>query len=91
MAIARFKGPTAMPNMKSPGRSGTSIVVGFLLLLLVLAAAFLYAGWDSYDGDSERMTSAGYVVMTFGIFATLALGVGLMSLVYFSNRHGCDL
>jgi hypothetical protein len=32
----------------------------------------------------------GYVAMAFGIVATLALGIGLMSLVFYSNRKGHD-
>jgi hypothetical protein len=36
------------------------------------------------------MTGAGYVAMTLGIVATLALGVGLMALMYYSNRSGRD-
>ncbi len=36
------------------------------------------------------MTGAGYVAMALGIVATLALGIGLMALMYYSNRSGRD-
>jgi hypothetical protein len=38
-----------------------SIVVGVQLFLLLLFAASPFAGWESYDGESVGMTSAGYV------------------------------
>jgi hypothetical protein len=40
-------------------------------------------------GDSD-MSAAGWGAMVFGIVVTLALGVGLMSLVFISNRRGYD-
>jgi len=40
-------------------------------------------------GDSE-ISEAGWFAMGFGIVLTLALGIGLMSLIFFSNRRGYD-
>ena len=48
----------------------------------------LYVSWD--PEQSGAMTGAGYVAMTLGVVATLALGVGLMALMYYSNRSGRD-
>lgn len=81
--------------MSKEARTGrpaeTWLVVGILLFLLGLAVALLYVGWWSNDSDpASAMTFSGYVAMTFGIVVTLVLGVGLMSLIYFSNRHGRD-
>jgi hypothetical protein len=36
------------------------------------------------------MSTAGYVAMALGIIVTLALGMGLMALVFYSNREGHD-
>jgi hypothetical protein len=36
------------------------------------------------------MSTAGYVAMVLGIIVTLALGTGLMALVFYSNREGHD-
>ena len=79
-----------MSNQERPGRAGTSIVVVFVAVLLLLFAAVLFAAWDSSDPESVDMTSAGYVAKTFGVKVTLGLRWDLMSLVYFSNRHGRD-
>ena len=70
---------------------GSWIVLAALVLLLVLAIVFMVVGWSSGDGDTgQQMSGAGYVAMTFGIVATLALGIGLMSLVFYSSRKGHD-
>ena len=70
---------------------GSVIVLGILVSFLVMAIVFLVLGWgygDAYTGPS--MSTAGYVAMTFGIVATLALGIGLMALVFYSSRKGHD-
>lgn len=36
------------------------------------------------------MTTTGYVALVLGGVATLALGAGLMGLVFYSNRKGFD-
>jgi hypothetical protein len=70
-------------------RIGSWIVLAALVLLLVLAIAFMLIGWDTADAGTP-MTTAGYMAMTFGIVATLALGSGLMALVFYSSRKGHD-
>lgn len=73
------------------GGIGSWIMVAFLVLFLLLAIVFMVVGWDSGGADvGQSMTTAGYVAMTFGIITTLALGIGLMALVYHSNRGGHD-
>jgi hypothetical protein len=40
-------------------------------------------------GDSE-ISGAGWLAMGLGIVVTLALGIGLMTLVFISSRRGYD-
>jgi len=55
----------------------------------VLAVAVVIGEFWSGTGDSE-ISEAGWFAMGLGIVITLALGIGLMSLVFFSNRRGYD-
>ncbi len=73
---------------KSKPGWGSWLVLGVLVGLLGVAIAVLYVGWD--PGESSAMTGAGYGAMALGIVATLALGIGLMALVFYSNRSGRD-
>ena len=71
--------------------AGSWILLAVLLALLGLAIYFLYVGWDPAEGDpGHQMSAAGYVAMALGIVVTLALGVGLMALVFHSSRKGHD-
>jgi len=54
------------------------LVIGFLIAIV----------WTSI-GDSE-ISPAGWLAMGLGILLTLALGIGLMALVFLSNRRGYD-
>lgn len=70
---------------------GSWVALAILILLLVLAIIFMVVGWTSGDmSTGQQMSGAGYVAMTFGIVATLALGIGLMTLVFYSSRKGHD-
>jgi hypothetical protein len=40
-------------------------------------------------GDTE-MGAHGYIALGLGVLATLAIGGGLMALVFYSHRHGYD-
>jgi hypothetical protein len=44
--------------------------------------------WSAIGGSG--ISPAGWLAMALGILATLALGIGLMSLVFISNRRGYD-
>jgi hypothetical protein len=70
---------------------GSWILLASLIGLLIFAIVFMVVGWISADSDGgQEMTGAGYVAMTFGIVVTLALGTGLMALVFYSSRKGHD-
>ena len=56
---------------------------------VVVAVAVVVAEFWSSIGDSG-ISVAGWFAMGLGIVVTLALGIGLMSLVFFSNRRGYD-
>ncbi|MBS0525426.1 MAG: hypothetical protein JSS04_17485 [Proteobacteria bacterium] len=77
--------------MTSKNGIGSWVALAILILLLVLAIIFMMVGWTSGDMDAgQQMSGAGYVAMTFGIVVTLALGIGLMTLVFYSSRKGHD-
>ena len=58
-------------------------VAGVLVIGAVIAVL-----WTNL-GESE-ISGAGWLAMALGVTVTLALGVGLMGLVFFSNRRGYD-
>jgi len=67
---------------------GAWIVVTVLMLLLVASGVIAYLGWMS-GGDADVPTS-GYVAMAFGVIFSLAVGIGLMALIFYSSRKGYD-
>lgn len=67
-------------------KSKIGLLVASLLSLSVIAVA-VYA-WISL-GD-VTMSLAGYLSLVLGGLATFALGMGLMALVFYSNRQGFD-
>jgi hypothetical protein len=68
---------------------GTVIVLAVLVGLLVVAIVFMVIGWGAPEGGTP-MTTNGWIAMILGVVATLALGIGLMALMFYSNRHGRD-
>lgn len=70
---------------------GTVLILAVLLGLLGLALYMGIVGWNmGGDRPSDSMSFTGYVAMTLGIVVTLALGAGLMALMYYSSKHGRD-
>lgn len=65
----------------------TWMTLAVLLGLLGLAIYILVAGWSTAGEDSTDISVAGYVAMAFGIVFTLALGIGLMALLFYGNRR----
>ena len=57
--------------------------VGVLAVVLVIASL-----WSGIGGS--EISLAGWIAMGLGVVVALALGIGLMSLVFLSNRRGYD-
>jgi hypothetical protein len=74
--------------MGKPGL-GTIIALVILVGMLLLAIVFLAIGWNAPAGGAQ-MSTAGWIAMMLGVLATLALGIGLMTLMFYSNRSGRD-
>ena len=60
-------------------------VLGSLLVASVVAIAFAWTG----IADTE-ISGHGILALVLGVTLTLALGIGLMFLVFYSSRHGYD-
>ena len=69
------------------GRAGWFAIV---VLLGFLAAAIIYAvhAWNAMSGVS--ISPLGWLFMGMGVFFTIAVGGGLMALVFYSSRHNYD-
>ena len=68
---------------------GTIITLAVLIGLLLLAIVFMIVGWDVPEGGTP-MSTMGWIAMIVGIAVTLALGGGLMALMFYSSRHCRD-
>jgi hypothetical protein len=64
--------------------------IALVVLACCLAAALWYAihAWQSLPGVA--MSPLGWLFLALGILFTLAVGGGLMALVFYSSRHGHD-
>lgn len=67
---------------------GTILLVVALLAFLALAGVGAWWSWESM-GDVE-LSSHGMIALGLGVGLSLLLGVGLMSLVFFSHLRGYD-
>ena len=67
---------------------GTIALVVVLLGLLVAATVFAVRSWTSVEGPP--MPEVGYVAMTIGVVFSLLIGIALMTLLFYSSRHGYD-
>jgi hypothetical protein len=58
-----------------------------LFALLVMAVWFAASAWMRLAGD---IPTYGYFAIAGGVLVSLAVGGGLMALVFYSDRHGYD-
>lgn len=85
--VAEMDRPSA-PTRKTTTTLGTIALVVALLGLLVAASWFAVRSWTSIEGPP--MPEVGYVAMTIGVVFSLLIGVALMTLLFYSSRHGYD-
>lgn len=84
--------------MNEPAKRATATgaalgVAGWIALIVLagfLGAAILYAihAWMALSG--VPMSGLGWFFLAMGIVFTVALGAGLMFLVFYSSRHDYD-
>ncbi len=67
---------------------GSWTILIVLLLLLVATGAVSYFGWTLANGTD--VPTSGYAAMAFGAIISLAVGFGLMALLFYSSRRGYD-
>jgi len=79
------KQPT--PTGPREGRLARWLVIAVLCAMLLGAIAFGYFGWFSTD---TKVPEAGYAALALGVVFSLAVGIGLMALVFYSSRKGYD-
>lgn len=65
-------------------------IAAFMLICLATLGAVLAALWIADGSAGLGLTAHGYVALALGVVLTSALGVGLMALVFYSNRSGRD-
>ena len=74
--------------MIAANRKSSWIAVA-IAVAVVAAIIVPVVGLWSGIGDAG-LSVGGWIAMALGILATLALGIGLMALVFISNRRGYD-
>jgi hypothetical protein len=69
-------------------KTGSWIIIGVLLAFLVAAIWFGYEGLVT--SPDVQVSEQGYIAMALGVVFSLIVGVGLMTLVFYSSRAGYD-
>ena len=69
-------------------RRSTWIAVAIAIAVAIVVIVVMASVWTGL-GDTG-ISEGGWVALVLGVLATLALGIGLMSLVFISNRRGYD-
>ena len=74
-----------MQNQVFAHSSVAVVIAGAVILVVAVVVITLWTGIGNAD-----ISPAGWLVMGFGVIVTLALGIGLMALVFISSRRGYD-
>ena len=69
-------------------RLGSGIALGVAIVAIAIVAAVSVVNWEAIGGTWISVN--GWIALVLGVLVTLAVGVGLMSLVFISNRRGYD-
>jgi uncharacterized membrane protein YdfJ with MMPL/SSD domain len=64
------------------------VVAGLAVLAMAAMIAISIVNWQSIGGVGLDVN--GWIALILGVAVTLAVGIGLMALVFISNRRGYD-
>jgi hypothetical protein len=65
------------------------IVAGLVVLAMAMIIAVSVFNWQSIGGGVD-LDLNGWIALVLGVLVSVAVGVGLMALVFISNRRGYD-
>jgi hypothetical protein len=85
MPNARF---AAMEGRQPMSPKSTWAAVAIAVAVVISVAVVIALFWNQLG--ASQISPVGWLALGFGIVATLALGVGLMALMFISNRRGFD-
>jgi len=74
--------------LPSSAHAWTWTAIAIAVALVATVVVVVVNLWTSVG--EVQISPLGWLAMAFGIVATLALGIGLMALVFISNRRGYD-
>jgi hypothetical protein len=77
------------PNASSRLTRGGWTMIGILLAFLAAAIAYAIHGWNQLG--TVGIPPMGWAFLIAGIVVTLAVGGGLMALLFYSSRKGRDI
>jgi hypothetical protein len=69
-------------------RKSSWIALAIASLVVIVLIGWMAATWTDF-GDAG-ISAAGWFALVLGVLLTLALGIGLMALVFISSRRGYD-
>jgi hypothetical protein len=69
-------------------RLGSAVALGVAVVAIAVVAAVSVVNWQAIGNSGISLN--GWIALVLGVLATLAVGVGLMSLVFISSRRGYD-
>ena len=75
---------SSKPPLSAAGWITLAVLLGFFLVSLWYAVKV----WTSMAG--VHMSGWGWLFLVLGVVVTIALGAGLMALVFYSARHDMD-
>lgn len=70
------------------GHAGTWLTLSVLAALLIASLLVALYLWRTLG--EVTLSMQGWLALGLGVVVTAALGIGLMSLLYFGHRHGYD-
>jgi hypothetical protein len=86
--VSRIVGEAGTGEEGRVGARLTWIAVAVAAIAVIALLAITAGLWSSI-GDVD-MSAGGWIALVLGVLFAVALGVGLMALVFISNRRGYD-
>jgi TRAP-type C4-dicarboxylate transport system permease small subunit len=79
--------PSVHGSKRGPLGVAGWIAIAALGVILGAAIWFLFYGWNLSDAQID---TNGYIALGLGVFFSMVVGGGLMTLLFYSNRKGYD-